>query len=267
MGKITGGINGPHTGKAGAVISYMLRGQNVTRVIGKNYKPFTEEQNNNLLQMVVVNELYAAVSSFVSVGFGPASEGTPCYPQNLFIKYNKPDALTGYIPDVTINFAKLLLSYGNLPKPENAKVEMEKEGLKFSWDAKNEASWPRNRDQVMMMAYFPEEKKAVSETSGAKKIKGFDILPLQEYQRGRVMELYIAFNADDRSDVSNSLYLGRIEPANGLELIIPAEIEKKVAEASEQTVRGIARNLKGMGLSADDIAKATGLTVTIIEGL
>ncbi|MCD0487485.1 DUF6266 family protein [Pedobacter sp. MC2016-14] len=267
MGKITEGINGPHTGKAGNVISYMLRGQNVTRVIGRNYKPFTEEQNNNLLQMSVVNELYAAVSSFINVGFGPISEGTPCYPQNLFIKYNKPDALTGYIPDVTVNFAKLLLSYGKLPKPENAKVEMVKEGLRFSWDAKNEASWPRHRDQVMMMAYFPEEKKAVFETSGAKKSKGFDILPLKEYHMARVMELYIAFNADDRKDVSTSLYLGRIEPANGLELIVPAELEKKAADVSEQAVRGIARNLKTMGLSADNIAKATGLTVTIIETL
>ena len=267
MGKITQGITGPHTGTIGPVTTYMLNDQNVTRAKGRSDKPFTEAQLNNQLQMKVIGDFFNAVEEFVTVGFTPISRGSNCYPQNLFIKYNKPDALTGYIPNVTVNCAKALLSYGNLPQPKNAKVELLEEGIKFSWDATEEVSWPRNRDQVMMMAYFPEIEEAIFETSGVKKIKGTDILPLHEHYKENVMELYIAFNADDRSDVSTSLYLGKIDPANGPELILPAELEKKTIKTAEQKVFDIARNLKSMGLSADDIAKATGLTLKIVEDL
>jgi hypothetical protein len=62
----------------------------------------------------------------------------------------------------------------------------------------------------MMMAYFPEEESAFYQTSGARRIAGQDLLPLPASVLDKRMELYIAFVADDRLSVSDSVYLGRI---------------------------------------------------------
>ena len=213
MGKLTNGAFGPLTGKVGNMVSYMLNGQNITRMNGKSKKPFTIPQKNNLLQMKVINKVLQDMRGFLRAGFGPACKDTVCNFQNLAVKHNKPQALTGYYPEVAVDFSKLLVSYGNVPQPVDAKAELVPEGLKFTWDVTNQSFSPSSIDQVMMLAYFPERGTMAFNTSGAKRDTGFDLLPLNALQKNYIMEVYIAFRADDRNDVSESLYLGRIVPA------------------------------------------------------
>ena len=214
MGKLTNGIAGTHTGKVGNIISYMLNGQNVTRSVGKNNKPKTVAQKNNMMGMKLINGFFYQMYGFVKESFAPSCRGTVYNYQNLYVRYNKPGALKGYYPNLEIDYSKIIFSVGNLPQPVSAKVERIAEGLKFSWDTTLNCSSPECMDQVMMMACFPGglEPDAIFKTRGATRDQGFDILPLPDFFKNKVMEIYMTFISDDRLDVTNSMYLGRIEP-------------------------------------------------------
>jgi len=216
MGILKNGITGDFIGRAGNLVGYMLNGQNVIRTIGTSNKPKTEAQLNNLMQMEVINDFFYRMDGFLQKSFGPSCLGTVHNYQNLSIHYNKPHALKGYYPNVEIDYSKIVFSVGNLPQPVGAKLEWVDEGLKFIWDADAHTSFPECRDQVMMLVYFTDKdqnkRDVIYETSGAKRFKGFDILPVPSFYRDRSMEAYMTFIAEDRSDLSNSLYIGSLEP-------------------------------------------------------
>ena len=60
----------------------------------------------------------------------------------------------------------------------------------------------------MLMAWFPEKKKAVFMAEGAERWTAEQLLVLPQYLRGQAMEVYISFVAKNRKQVSDSLYLG-----------------------------------------------------------
>lgn len=213
MGKLTNGINGPHVGKAGRLISYMLNGQNVTRTIGINNKPKTIAQKNNMMGMKLINDLFYYMEPFIMTSFGPSARGTVYNFQNLSVRYNKPRALKGYYPNLEVDYSKVTLSVGNLPMPVDARVERTDEGFKFSWNPTSHPKWPECDDQVMLLAYPPGySKEVLYKTRGAIRSEGFDFLPVPANCKDMTMEVYMTFVNDERTDVSNSIYLGRIEP-------------------------------------------------------
>jgi len=207
MGKLTNGIFGAVNGKVGNIIGYNLNGQQVIRTIGVNNKPLSEKQLNNKLQMKVIMQFFHQMDTLIQMGFSPEARNTTKNYHNLAIAYNKPNALTGFYPDVAIDFSKILISAGNLPQPENTKIERIGNQLEFTWEG------IRNTDQVMLLAYAPITKQMVFEASGAKRAQGKEKLILKPGMENEILELYISFVSNDRMQAANSLYLGSITNA------------------------------------------------------
>ncbi|TCC96644.1 DUF6266 family protein [Pedobacter hiemivivus] len=209
MAILKNGILGGVKGKIANVVSYALNGQEIIRAIGENKKPLTNKQLNNKLQMKVIMEFLKSMDTLLETGFNPKAEGTTKNYHNLAIAYNKPHALKGFYPDVEVDYAKVVISAGNLPQPINPTVEFVAEGLKFSWNVEG-ISWPYSRDQVMLLAYAPESNTHEFKNTGARRIKGCDILQITPEMRNEPLEVYISFVSDDRKNAADSLYLGRI---------------------------------------------------------
>ena len=216
MGILQNGLTSRTTGRVANLVTYELNGQNVLRSIGINNKPKTIPQLNNQLRMKVINNFFRSMDGFLIQSFGPTARGTKYNYQNLSIRNNMPNALKGYYPDVEIDYSKIIFSLGALPQPLEAKAEWTDEGVKFTWDTSVGSSWPECRDQVMMLIYFPDKAKnkrdVIYETAGAKRSAGTDILPVPSDYHDRPIEAYMTFVAEDRSDLCNSLYIGRLEP-------------------------------------------------------
>ena len=113
--------------------------------------------------MKVIMQFFHQMDTLIQMGFSPEARNTTKNYHNLAIAYNKPNALTGFYPDVAIDFSKILISAGNLPQPENTKIERIGNQLEFTWEG------IRNTDQVMLLAYAPITKQMVFEASGAKR--------------------------------------------------------------------------------------------------
>lgn len=133
-------------------------------------------------------------------------------------------AVTGKYPNQEFDYTKGIVTAGKLMAPENAlatlneynPVEM-RSSLKFSWDIDPDQGYLRNRDQVMMLAFFPETGTMDFCLSGARRKEGSDILTISPAYASKgstlkqtYVETYMAFIADDRESISKSVYTGRI---------------------------------------------------------
>lgn len=204
MGRIKNGIFGGVTGRIANLVGYELNGQNVIRTVARSRKPDTVKQLNNKLQMKVIVEFLDGIESLLRMGFNPLANGTTKNFHNLAIAHNKPHALTGFYPDVEIDYPKIVFSKGNLLQPVNTTYTIVDQHLEFTWDKVNDS------DQVMLLAYAPNSKRAAYEDSGAKRGVGKERLKLKPGMADEPLELYISFVSKDRTQVANSLYLGRI---------------------------------------------------------
>jgi hypothetical protein len=209
MGKLLNGPYGPITGTTGNITSYMLNGQNITRMVTHARTHTSVKQYNNEMRMKVINTFFYYMKDFLKAGFGNAAKNTTKNYYNLATAYNKMHALKSFYPDVEMDYPNVLLSNGDLLPAENAGVSKITEGLEFTWDTDGQ-SWGNGNDQVMVMAYFPAEQQPVYTTYGARRLEGRALLSLPQKLMELPAEIYISFVSPDRSKVAKSIYLGQV---------------------------------------------------------
>lgn len=202
--------NGRKNGKIGDMVAYELYGKTVVRSIGKSTKPPTELQEAARQKVKVISAFLNPIMEFIAVGYELEVRRLKRHPQNPAFSFIHEFGLAGRYPRFRINFKKVLLSRGTMPIPTGVHVAKTEEGLNFSWGLQEKVNGTHWSDQVMLMAYFPKLRKAVYLTAGACRYKENDLLPIFDIPRGNAVETYIAFIANDRKTISNSLYLGRM---------------------------------------------------------
>lgn len=230
MAVLKDGVLGGVRGKLGNTVYYMLNGKQISRKIGRQTKAPTEKQLANRQGMKVVIDFLKPIGLFVQMGFGLEAQRGGMLSQHAAISYNKSYALKGEYPEIEIDFAKALVSKGDMAQLKNPAVSLNgsvEDGyaLWFAWDAgMDDLEWPRCNDMVMLLAYFPEvalmddegeeigilDAKACMKMDGARRNDGQDVMELPASLVGRSMEVYIAVVAEDRKKISNSQYLGRL---------------------------------------------------------
>lgn len=187
MAILKNGILGPVVGKLGNVVGYIRMGQALIRIQprkkSKRNKHRTPAQKAASEAFAVVSRFVTPINEFINVGFKLDVAGTARVPRNAAMSYNLA-AVTGEYPNQEFDYTKGIVTAGKLMAPENAlaslneynPVEM-RSSLKFSWDIDPDQGYLRNRDQVMMLAFFPETGVMDFCLSGARRKEGSDILP------------------------------------------------------------------------------------------
>ncbi|TCD00134.1 hypothetical protein EZ437_15570 [Pedobacter psychroterrae] len=184
-------------------------------------KKRTDKQKATTQRFQLINKFVARINGFTNVGFDVASRKVSPTAQNLATSYNIKNAIFGEYPGQKIDFSKVRVCEGILPLSANINVTAEDQGneikLVFSWNVDPDIQYPRNRDQVMMLAYLPENESAEYLDSGARRSAGQDSLLIgRNYgsvnlpKLNTYAETYIAFVANDRDSITNSYYCGRI---------------------------------------------------------
>lgn len=209
MGKLLGGIYGPTTGTTGNITSYILNGQNVTRMRTHPRTTSSEKQLENEMRMKVISDFFRLMKIFLKAGFSTAAKNTTKNYYNIAVSYNKKHALKGDYPNVEVDYPNVLLSDGNLLPAENPAVTRLAGGIEFTWDTDG-YSWGNGSDQVMVLAYFPETGKVKSLSYGARRLEGREFIPLEDNEMDQPAETYISFISPDRSEVARSMYLGQV---------------------------------------------------------
>jgi hypothetical protein len=227
MAKLKNGPFGPLVGKLGNLVGYIRLGQSLIRMRphtkSKRSKKRTPAQKAASESFTIVSRFVTPVNEFINIGFKLDIIGTAMVARNAAMSHNSA-AVTGEYPNQEFDYTKGIVSAGKLLGPENPVVELHeydpvavKAALKFSWDVDPGWSYTRGRDQVMMMAFYPETGDADFCLSGARRSEGSDILPIGPafVSRGSIIrqtyvETYMAFIADDRESISMSVYTDRV---------------------------------------------------------
>lgn len=210
MGKALNGALGPVIGKVGNLSFYVSEGQPRVRTIGHKTAAPSILQQRFINKMTFAIAFFKTMKPFIKAGFSNLVKGTNRNYHNAATSYNLMHAIKLNEGQVYIDFAEIKLSAGTAKRPENPSLELTDSGLKFSWTYDTLLPYSVGQDQVMMLAYFPEEVESVCVISGARRTALSDVLPMASAQRSRKMEVYMAFVSDDRLSVSDSVYLGPI---------------------------------------------------------
>ncbi len=208
MGKIITGINGPFQGKIGTVIGSSWKG--VPYVKGpyrKHTGKAAEGATRNRSKFALAHYWLQPLKLFVREGFRGYAQLVEGF--NAAKSYLLLHAFEGVAPDITINPALVKVSSGVLPLPANITVAKKAAGqLAFTWDTVA-GQLENSKDQVMMLAYDVEHGKAYFNILGEMRRAGADTLHTDP-TAGKTYHVYCAFVAADRSQQSDSVYLGAI---------------------------------------------------------
>lgn len=209
MARMNQGLFGGFTGRLGNLIGYTLNGQPLARTVGKISTPATLAQLAVRQTVAQLSEILSATLLFINSGFELEVVGTTKNPSNAAMSANFK-ATTGQYPYIQVDFSKLILSKGTLSPAVNASTNLLTDGIEFIWETDPSMVWGIGNDRTMLLLYFPGNNQSICILSGAQRREGRDFIPLNAEQLGQPMETYLAFVADDRKSVSDSVYTGRL---------------------------------------------------------
>lgn len=197
-------------GKLGNAVSYQLNGKNVVKSLPsktvKN-KIGTAKQNVNRSKFTKMQHFLHPILPFIRIGFNLEGHAKQMSAHNVAKSYNM---LNAFNSEGEIDYSKVLVSFGNLAGAVDVEVEKDDAGLHFSWKNNTEVDVARSDDQVMLLAYSPEDEKVQILPSGARRKAGHETLSMDKLKNVKEVHTWIAFISDDRQKISKSTYTGKI---------------------------------------------------------
>lgn len=213
MGKLKNGVFGHLTGRVGNLVCYTLKGKNIARAVGEITKPPSRKKLANYQQMEVINTFQKTILPFLNTGFAKAGLDNGQNPYNEAMSYNKKNALKGAYPAIEMDYAKALVSKGDLPVAQGAAIALYPNGVEFTWEMPDDLEYRYHGDRALLLLYFPSgvdasgRPYAVWELSGARRKDRFDFIGMDPNELASPFQAYIAFISDDRLQVSSSVWV------------------------------------------------------------
>ena len=212
MATIINGILGSFTGTAGPVSGYMRNGKNFVRSRpGKSTAPMTPKRLAQQQKIKVCNEF---TRPFCGTGF--FNKTFPAYGHSG-TGFNRATgaimnlAIIGTYPDTAIDYEQVLISKGPLPGARNASTAVSSDGsILFGWEDNTGTGTAKANDKVILVAYFPEAKKAIFTIGAAIRSDGQAVLETNKMQ-GETAETWIGFLSNAEEDAADSTYSGSVD--------------------------------------------------------
>jgi len=212
MAKLLNGIFGGFSGKLGSLIGSSWKKTAVVRKEqAKSSKPRSKATQDAIDKFRYMAKWLVPFYPYVTQGFKFFAETRTEI--NAAFSYNYKNSLRGEAPNFTIDYAFVMVSRGQLTNLLNVKaVLQDKNMLLLSWSIELKGKAYYN-DQVMLVIYCPEIKDATGMIGGINRSDGQLAFKLNEKFHGKALEVYVSTYTINNKIVSDSAYLGRIEPA------------------------------------------------------
>ena len=209
MAILSNGAFGHPNGKIGNMVFYKLKGQTVCREIGKQGKP-SRKQLANYQAMQVTMALVKPMKDFIRNSFELEARGTVKNAHNLAVSYNKKQALQGEYPNISVDYSKVVLSYGELPGARDFSISKTETGLILNWNPESYAGGHDGDDILMIQLCHPLRKKGSTFLNASRRDSGQVFIPVSQSYIHEPIEAYACFKPADGKQISNSIYLGNI---------------------------------------------------------
>jgi len=209
MAKLSQGINGPFSGKVGAVVGYTWRGLAVMR--GRpspRTKPFTPKELNHQAKFRLMNRFLIPVNGLLNVTFAHLAIGMSAF--NKAFSFNVKNAITGFHPNLAIDYGMALISRGDLPNAETVAVHSPSPGImQFTWNDNSGRGKATGNDKAFVAVFQEEPGHWAYQLDIASRSQGKCEIDLTILS-GKPVHSFIGFISFDGKDASNSLYTGLV---------------------------------------------------------
>lgn len=213
MAKQNDGILGHFSGKLGPVTGGVWKGipyLKVTPEESPDKKKRSAAQLANEAKMTFMNNALVPFHAFLDIGFEQLAIRKTAL--SAAYSYNYHQALMGEYPDFSIDYSLFKISVGPLPglsSPSIALVEPNLISLRWAESLNTKVKF---NDQVMLVLYSPELHMVQGSIGAAIRQDLQYDLTLADQLIGKNLEAYLAVTSFDRKKLSDSIYLGHIQP-------------------------------------------------------
>lgn len=212
MGKLPQGLLGMFIGRAGPVTGFIRNGQPLVRISRNSSAPKkTPARLAQQGKLTVANNFTRAFtqSGFLNKSFPAYGHTGSGYNRATSAILNR--AISGEHPNLYIAYPLALVSQGPLPVAEEVGSLPDAEGnIQFYWADNSDTGTAKASDKVILVAYFPELKKAVYTIGDATRKEGRATLETKDYN-GYTAETWVGFLSSNEKNASDSVYAGRVE--------------------------------------------------------
>ncbi|WP_293299566.1 DUF6266 family protein [Pedobacter sp. UBA4863] len=212
MARIINGILGGFSGKVGTVVGYASGNRYHMRAAPSVPKKFTSKELLNQQKFKTVNEALKSFRALLKVGFKNYYTATGGL--RAAVSYTYKNALIQQEGSFIIEPTLLKISGGKLPQALNPKISaFTKDTLTITWENHGRTNL---NDQLILLAYDAEKLQGMSLVYDGplRKVAQLKLtLPLD--LQHTLLHVYIGFIAADRSQQSDSQYLGSINTFTG----------------------------------------------------
>lgn len=210
MATLYNGILGAPIGRVGPVTGYIRNGKSVLRVAKNN--GVVRVTPARLAQRAKINACNEFTRAFTGTDFFKTTfpaYGSTGNGYNRAMSYLMNQAVTGTYPHVRLEWERVLIAGGPLPKPINALAAAGSGWrINFTWTNNSDEGTARPTDRVILVAYAPALQKATYNLSGGNRQMGMASLDAAGLN-GEEMATWMAF-INDKGDVSDSVFCGMI---------------------------------------------------------
>jgi hypothetical protein len=206
MARYSNGINGPFFGKIGPVVGTSRNGVPYMKSKGNpRTTAATPAEQINRNKFSNAHAWLKPLLPVLRVGF------KGCSPTSYGYNAAKSYVLRHTMENGQVLPERVKISTGNLPvSPDISVTVSEDRKLQFIWSPDLIADADA-KDQLMVLAYLPEKATAIYEIHGAFRETGMQVLNLVNDFADKIIHVYAAFVAADRSRQSESIYFGPIK--------------------------------------------------------
>lgn len=213
MGKLNLGILGGFSGTVGTVVgSTNKNGDDIIRARSK--KPRTSNSAGQLKQQTkfgLVVGFMQGVNPVVKTGLKRVAAAEKLSSYNYACRYALNNAVTGTDAQPVIDYAKVLLSDGELSRDMQAKAVYGAEGVVFSWSEYVPTLVGSVNDTVSMLVYNVSNGELSFSDETVLRSALTSTLALPYHESGDTLLFYLFFrSATDSMVVSTSQYLGSV---------------------------------------------------------
>lgn len=217
MGTIKKGILGGVSGAVGNVVGANWKGIDYLRIKPANVSnPNTDLQSTQRLKFSVVLRFLQPMTEFIRIGFKAYALKMSAF--NAAFSYNYHNALTGSYPNFGLDYAKVLVSRGNLPGAINtACTSDETDKVKLTWSNNSGSNMASDSDTLMTVIFNPETQEAFYSINTGTRVDGESVVSLPTGYAGQTVHCYISFmaiggalNGQVKNSISSSAYAGSV---------------------------------------------------------
>jgi hypothetical protein len=208
MGKMNNGILDDFSGTIGKVVGSKWRGVPYMRAKSKKRTGApSDAQLEQQAKFAVAGKFAQSMNDLLTLGF--KDQAIRMTGKNYGQSIIQRDAIIGTYPDFQIDYSKVLLSQGKLPRVKKPVTAPEANGiLKFSWTNDAGKRLAKANDQAILIAYCPEEDEA-EYAFGPARDAGTGTLDLSEFS-GKKVHAWLSFMSANGKLLANSVYCGEV---------------------------------------------------------